>query len=470
MKRLLALLIISAICLSLSACSQKPESVSFNESDFSELMDKASVIVDISINPQFKVLVNESGVITGVHNVNDDAKSIFGAEFLKLDMSFNEGLQYLFEKAFDKGFVNNQNDVKFEITSKDNSVDPTYYADAARDAVTEFMSNNNINAGFSVQINGGQQQEESKNDNPTNIPLSDDITNIQRDESGAIIYTQRTESDGSTVDSYYDGNGTLTHLVHSRPDGFTSEQHFDEKGQMISDMHSFGDGSNKEYLYDNGKIVSEFMTFDPSFDNPTNVPLIGNIIEVIKDPNGNIIVVIDKDSAGTIGETHYTPSGTLEAQRFTFTDDTIIENFYNPDGTLAIERTIDPSGNISEINHNANQGNSGNDGNNGNNGGTMGSDGSNNGKVTYPIQTRTDFADGSYEITTEFENGYKQIRLFDSNGQELSMFEYDPNGALTARHTYDPVTNTIIREELAPDGSVMNTHVLGADGAVIGKG
>lgn len=78
--------------------------------------------------------------------------------------------------------------------------------------------------------------------------------------------------------------------------------------------------------------------------------------------------------------------------------------------------------------------------------------------------------DGTKKVETEFNNGYSQIAVYDENGQELSKEEYDPEGNLRARHTYDPGTDTIIREELDPAGNVMNTHVLGADGAVIGKG
>lgn len=78
--------------------------------------------------------------------------------------------------------------------------------------------------------------------------------------------------------------------------------------------------------------------------------------------------------------------------------------------------------------------------------------------------------DGTKKVETEFNNGYSQVAVYDENGQELSKEEYDPEGNLRARHTYDPGTDTIIREELDPAGNVMNTHVLGADGAVIGKG
>lgn len=78
--------------------------------------------------------------------------------------------------------------------------------------------------------------------------------------------------------------------------------------------------------------------------------------------------------------------------------------------------------------------------------------------------------DGTKKVETEFNNGYSQVAVYDENGQELSKEEYDPEGNLRARHTYDPATDTIIREELDPAGNVMNTHVLGADGAVIGKG
>lgn len=122
MRKIISVILAIALVFTLSACgknntSSDTDSSTPTESEaFTAPENYASVLL-ITINPQFKLYLDENNNVLAVEPVNDDAKT-FSDEIDFENKSLETVVETLVEKANEKGFVKENATVNFEITEQ----------------------------------------------------------------------------------------------------------------------------------------------------------------------------------------------------------------------------------------------------------------------------------------------------------------------------------------------------------------
>ena len=124
MKKLISLLLTLLVLLTLSACggeaasslvSEPASSVSQEQSaDFVKPQNYASVLL-VTINPQFRLYLDDAGTVLAVEPVNDDAKSMKDSISFE-NKKYETVVKELVVAASDKGFVKEDATINFEMT------------------------------------------------------------------------------------------------------------------------------------------------------------------------------------------------------------------------------------------------------------------------------------------------------------------------------------------------------------------
>lgn len=127
MKRIIALMLVIVFVVTLSACGNK-DTVSDTDTStptISETFVKpenyTSVLL-ISINPQFKLYLDENNIVLAVDPVNEDAKS-FSKSIDFENKTIEVVVGNIVEKANEKGFIKKNTTVDFEITEQKDGID-----------------------------------------------------------------------------------------------------------------------------------------------------------------------------------------------------------------------------------------------------------------------------------------------------------------------------------------------------------
>lgn len=122
MKKIISIMLAIAFVFTLSACGKNntlsgaDSSAPAQTEAFTAPENYASVLL-ITINPQFKLYLDENNNVLAVEPVNDDAKA-FSDEIDFENKSFEAVIETIVKKANEKGFIKENATVNFEITEQ----------------------------------------------------------------------------------------------------------------------------------------------------------------------------------------------------------------------------------------------------------------------------------------------------------------------------------------------------------------
>ena len=145
MKKIIALMLVVVFVFTLCACNSKntvsetDTSTPISSETFVKPENYTSVLL-VSINPQFKLYLDENNMVLEVEPVNDDAKSFCESIDFK-NQTVETVVGNIVEKANEKGFIKANVTVDFEITEQkdgfNNSDILTKVVSAANQKATE---------------------------------------------------------------------------------------------------------------------------------------------------------------------------------------------------------------------------------------------------------------------------------------------------------------------------------------------
>ncbi|MBE6903232.1 MAG: hypothetical protein E7480_01330 [Ruminococcaceae bacterium] len=173
MKKIISLLILAVLLLSCFAgCSPKSAGDTSSDivsGDFEKPENYATVML-VTINPQFRLYLDEEGVVLAVEAINDDAKTIKNISFK--DQKAETVVQNLVVAANDGGFIKENAVVDIKIASvKDNDV--TEILDKVKTSVNTKLTEMKIEAEVKASVSKDILPEE---DSSSQITSSEEIS------------------------------------------------------------------------------------------------------------------------------------------------------------------------------------------------------------------------------------------------------------------------------------------------------
>ncbi len=117
MKRLVSVIMAILLTLSLVACGNGKDAADDKKEAFVKPKSYATVLL-VTINPQFKLYLDDQNKVLAVEPVNDDAKSI--AKNTEFGDELDKVIEKIVNKANDGGFVKQNATVDFKITENKN--------------------------------------------------------------------------------------------------------------------------------------------------------------------------------------------------------------------------------------------------------------------------------------------------------------------------------------------------------------
>ncbi|MBQ4102788.1 MAG: hypothetical protein IJC85_07915 [Oscillospiraceae bacterium] len=152
MKKMLAFLLAISLCLSFAACSG-------DDNHFVKPTNYATVLV-VTINPQFKLYLDNNGVVLATEPVNEDAKAIMSEINLE-NKSLESVIKEILVTANENGFVKTNATVDFEIAETvDTTVDTAAILTKAKDASEKTAKDENIIIAVEI-VNDEKTESES---------------------------------------------------------------------------------------------------------------------------------------------------------------------------------------------------------------------------------------------------------------------------------------------------------------------
>lgn len=171
------LLIILAMCLmfALGGCGKVTDDAKTGAYDS---------VVDITINPSFRVYLDINTNIVSVDQLNDDAKAV--CQNLSLEgKSFDIGLSEIVEESINQGFVKDDKTVSVTVVEADSEVYAPDILQHTQEILTDILSAHNIEAKTNIEIAqtviqeqqekwNGEDQELYNNEQSNNEPVEVD--------------------------------------------------------------------------------------------------------------------------------------------------------------------------------------------------------------------------------------------------------------------------------------------------------
>jgi hypothetical protein len=146
MKRLFTLFL---MLLFLTGCSAggigghsaKPSAV--DENSFNTGVGQSVCAVLVSVNPQIKIFLDHARNVTAIQCVNEDAKTLFGGEYVSMGKSFDDVVENALNALHNAGYLTNGSDLHFRVFAPD----PTAFDDvnaAAKATATAFCQDKQL--------------------------------------------------------------------------------------------------------------------------------------------------------------------------------------------------------------------------------------------------------------------------------------------------------------------------------------
>ena len=213
MKKLISVVLVLCVVLALASCgnsgnsSLEPSSGNSAET-FVKPAQYASVLL-ITINPQFRLYLDENGIVLAVEAVNKDAQSIKDSITFE-DQSFETVIETIVTTANNNGFVKADAIITFEIVeSKETDEAKADILAKAEKKATDIASELEIN------INVNISEIEPANDPTTSESESTiDPNTTETDPSDTPSTTETNPSDSPSTTETKPNNPTTSKPVH----------------------------------------------------------------------------------------------------------------------------------------------------------------------------------------------------------------------------------------------------------------
>lgn len=181
MKKIISLMLVLVFVFTISACNSKNAS---SDTDTSIPIDSktlvkpknyASVLL-VSINPRFKLYLDENNNVLAVEPVNEDAKS-FSNNIDFESKSIETVIGNIVEQANKSGFIKENVTVNFEITEQKNGISNSDILSKVVSAANQKATELNIEIETQIKENNNSQTTETNSEN------SQPTTTIKQEES-----------------------------------------------------------------------------------------------------------------------------------------------------------------------------------------------------------------------------------------------------------------------------------------------
>ena len=278
MKKFFALLLAAVMCLALVACG-KPQPTA-----------TGTVVIHITINPEFKLHLDSVGNVVQVDTLNGDAQVVSDAIQLT-GMSCETAITALLNETIRQGFLCNGGDITVTVEISDNiSNQLDKWQKTVMDGVAQALSTTNTNASisFSAEImhtpntppqndpagQGTQTGQETPTIDANGNSITIDADGNTRVESpngsvsvlrpdGTPVLLIFTEADGTRVTQQHDSNSVIIQESFEYPDGSQLTRFFYSSGTLMREVHTDRNGTETVQEYDNsGHLIPEGTKVD----------------------------------------------------------------------------------------------------------------------------------------------------------------------------------------------------------------
>lgn len=349
MKKIIALMLILVGICAFTACSNKnttsdknaPSTTASDEQEFVKPKNYASVLI-VTINPQFKLYLDENDTVLAVEPVNTDAKEIIDSITFE-----NESVETVVDKvvtvANKEGFIKENATINLELVEAvDSNVDTSALLNKVTASVNQAVSDLELKVNVKAEDTSNIETEsdteehvteEETKENVTEEATTEEVTTEEPTTEEAVTeevttgefvteeVTVEPTTEAPTVNEapvvsitderhiyecayqyYYDGNYYEGNGVKS---DFWLEYEYDKKGNLIKTFEYSGEAlsgnsyeSTWEYIYDdNGNLIHEIEYFKDG----------NKRLEKFYDGKGNRtkIILYNKDGTTSMQEDYY---------------------------------------------------------------------------------------------------------------------------------------------------------------------
>lgn len=322
LKRVLALLLAVGICFSLVACggsassgdeqqsNQPSTAVSLMEERMAAMEDCVAVL-RMQINPAFDLYLDAKDTVLAIEFLNDDAREVL-SHVEVVGQNGMDAIVLLMSAIFTSGLL--KEDATLSVT-------PVYQAgnsstgELVKDipaVIADLKTGMQLPFALSVEMDGDGVVEDTsagingdgENDpaaDKTDVSLSGDETDVEKDADGNIVKTVRLDEAGNIWTHYYHTSGQLEKETMEGPDGEHRETEFDRDGSPVKEIIDRADGSRVESFFTNGKATKTVQT-----------DVHGTVMETTLDGNGTPLLTTGTAADGASIERTYHPNGEVK--------------------------------------------------------------------------------------------------------------------------------------------------------------
>ena len=183
MKRIVSLIIALTLICAFTACGKKDETATNNKkpdpskteaTEFVKPENYASILL-VTINPQFKLYIDEAGTVLAIEAVNKDAKSMKDSISYE-NKNFETVLQEIVVTANEKGFIKEDATINLEIEeTKNTTVNATDILNKATTATNHTVTELKIKV--TVKVEEVKEDTENQVENVEQQPTTDSNSN-----------------------------------------------------------------------------------------------------------------------------------------------------------------------------------------------------------------------------------------------------------------------------------------------------
>lgn len=353
MKNCISLFLAILLCLALSACGGKKHTVDpTNPNHSGEKQPQqntapgtdpgtapgpvistdlsTAAVIHIVINPEFKIHVDGTGMVSYVECLNDDANAVIA----KVDISgkpFRDVLVSIIDETAKQGFLKDGGQIEVSVLVAEELADQIdSWNHSVMDSVTQALASTQLNAAISFQS---------------------DIADLKHQDGQPNQITPETDAQGNTIVHGEDGslsiidkNGNLLQVIITENDGTVITQHYDKNGNMVSEDRTAPDGSTS---HPNTPLPGQTVTTTDSN---------GMIITFSYDQQGQIAFQREERPDGAWLETYF-QNGVITKNIDQHTLDGItirLERDFHSNGTVKQETTYRNGAFSRTVSYNAN--------------------------------------------------------------------------------------------------------------------
>ena len=293
MKKLLIVMMTALLIVSLFGCkdTSSANDESSHEADFEdiysdmsaeELAEVFAASVQITINPEFKLFLDEEDVIVAVKCLNQDAKDLY-PELKLLGRPYEEGFEDIVEKAIQKNFITDGSCIQVEICNEkgeavsqethDHIVTKSNIILGVVSYNSDFTINLAVKSGDSVAV-PPMTEEPGQNTNQNEEPEWP-IVEEEKDANGNVIKKTITDDGGNYIHIYeYTPEGHEISDIEHFPDGtvrvnfsrvyhgtnplsYTETNEFGDVYDIICDAE--GKPEKKSFYTPDGELIEHWL-------------------------------------------------------------------------------------------------------------------------------------------------------------------------------------------------------------------